>query len=141
MKSIVLDTSALFTLIENEPGVADIEHLIQEALEERCRLYLSIVAEIELFYISVQEQGEDIAKERLDLLNDLPVHIMELAEDLVQTIGRIKSQYSMSFADCCIAGLAESLDAELVHKDPEYEQMSDRITLKPLPYKSTKNHT
>jgi len=141
MKRRVLDTSALFTLIENEPGVDDIEHFIHEALDERTRLFISVVAEIELYYISLQEQGENVAQERVELLRDLPIEIVEVTEDLVQTIGGIKARYAMSFADCCIAGLAESLDAELVHKDPEYEQVSERIVLKSLPYKSTKNNT
>ena len=39
-------------------------------------------------------------------------------------------------ADSCIAGLAKSLNAELVHKDPEYEQLEDNIAIKSLPYKT-----
>ena len=141
MKSIVLDTSALFTLIEDEAGVEEIAALVEEALAEHIQLYLPVIAKIELFYISVQEQGEAIAKERMALMDDLPVHLVDVTEDLVETIGQLKAQYSISFADSCIAGVAESLEAELVHKDPEYEQVKDRITLRTLPYKPTKNHT
>ena len=141
MKSLVLDTSALLTLIEDEAGVEEVAALVEEALADQVHLYLSVIAKIELFYISVQEQGESIAKERMELLDDLPVEIIDVTEDLVETIGQLKAQYSISFADSCIAGLAESLDAELVHKDPEYEQVKDRITLQTLPYKPTKNHT
>ncbi len=43
---------------------------------------------------------------------------------------------AMSFADCCIAGLAEQKQAILIHKDPEFEQLKDKITLHALPYKT-----
>ena len=141
MKSLVLDTSALVTLIEDEAGVEEVAALVEDALAEQVHLYLSVIAKIELFYISVQEQGEAIANERMELLDDLPVRVVDVTEDLVEVIGQLKAKHSMSFADCCIAGLAVSLDAELVHKDPEYEQVKDRITLRTLPYKPTKNHT
>jgi len=63
MKFSVLDTSALFTLIEEEAGAERVESLIQEALDDQCRLFVSVVAVTELFYISVQEQGEEVARE------------------------------------------------------------------------------
>jgi len=140
MKFAVLDTSALFTLIEEEAGVEEVESLIQAALEDQYLLFVSVVAVTELFYISVQEQGKAVATERLNLFNDLPIQIVEMTADLIEMIGLIKAHHSVSFADSCIAGLAQSLSAELVHKDPEYEQLAHLITLNTLPYKS-KNHT
>jgi len=136
MKRVVLDTSALFTLIENEEGCEYIEQLIEGALKDEYQLYLSVIAKIELYYISVQEQSVEVAKKRMELIDDLPINIIEVKENLIETIGNYKANYSISFADSCIAGQAKSLNAELVHKDPEYEQLEDNIAIKSLPYKT-----
>ena len=135
MKKIVLDTSALFTLIEEEPGPEDVEKIIQETLDGQYQLFISIIAKIELFYISVQEQSLSIAKKRIQLINDLPIDTIDLTDDLIENIGKFKAKYSISFADSCIAGLANKLNAELVHKDPEFDNLKNQIKLRPLPYK------
>jgi len=45
------------------------------------------------------------------------------------------SQQRMSFADAWIAALAKHHEAILVHKDPEFESVSQAIRLQALPYK------
>ena len=135
MTLYVLDTSALLTYIENEEGTTEVEALLQKALEDEIALYISIVSCIEVFYISWQEQGKDVAIERLRLINDLPVIQEPVDSRLTKIIGEVKATKAMSFADCCIAGLAKFLMATLVHKDPEYEQMGEEISQLKLPYK------
>ena len=54
---------------------------------------------------------------------------------MAKIIGEIKASKSMSFADCCIAGLAQIHKAIIVHKDPEFEQLKDEIKQHRLPYK------
>ena len=135
MTPYVLDTSALLTYIENEEGTTEVEALLQKALEDEIALYISIVSCIEVFYISWQEQGKDVAIERLRLINDLPVIQEPVDSRLTKIIGEVKATKAMSFADCCIAGLAKFLQATLVHKDPEYEQMGEEIAQLKLPYK------
>jgi len=41
----------------------------------------------------------------------------------------------MAFADSCIAGLTKTLQATLVHKDCEYDQLLNEVTQLKLPYK------
>ncbi|MFT5367452.1 MAG: putative nucleic acid-binding protein [Candidatus Latescibacterota bacterium] len=59
----------------------------------------------------------------------------QVVSQLTQIIGEIKATKAMSFADCCIAGLAKFKKATLVHKDPEYEQIENEIQQLKLPYK------
>jgi hypothetical protein len=63
---------------------------------------------IEVFYISMQEQGRTIAEERLSLIETLPLIQESLMPNITKTIGEMKAVKSMSFADCCIAGLSKS---------------------------------
>jgi len=131
----VLDTSALLTYIENEEGTSEIEALLQKALDEEVVLYISTVSCIEVFYITWQEQGKEVATERLKSIDDLMILQEPVVSQLNQIIGEIKATKAMSFADCCIAGLAKSKKAILVHKDPEYEQIENEIQQLKLPYK------
>ena len=134
-KKYVLDTSALFTYIENEAGVDKVDALLLQALDNDIELFISIVSNVEVFYITLREQGKTKANERLRLIEDLPITQEPLNQDLIKTIGEIKANKPMSLADCCIAGLAKLKKAILVHKDPEFEHMGKEVKQLKLPYK------
>ncbi|MDM8557318.1 type II toxin-antitoxin system VapC family toxin [Candidatus Parabeggiatoa sp. HSG14] len=136
MDEYVLDTSALLAYIESEAGAIEIENLLNQALEGKVHLFISVISSIEVFYISWQEQGMNVAMERLQLLNDLPLFQIALDNELIQVIGKIKATQQMSFADSCIAGLSKFKKATLVHKDPEFEQLEKEINQLKLPYKN-----
>jgi len=139
MTRYVLDTSALLTYIENEEGVKEVDDLLLKALDNEIVLYISLVSCIEVFYITWQEQGKEVAAERLKLIDDLMIIQEPVDSQLTKIIGEIKATKTMSFADCCIAGLAKFKEATLVHKDPEYEQIENEIKQLKLPYKKKKN--
>jgi uncharacterized protein len=134
MDKFVLDTSALLTFIENEEGEEIIHSLLIQSLDFEVELYVSVISLVEICYISLQEQGENIAIARLEQIKALPVRIIEVKNEMIEVIGLLKSKYRISFADSCIAGLAEFISATLVHKDPEFEQVLHIKQLK-LPYK------
>src|SRR4030067_625844 len=138
MTQYVVDTSSLLTYIENEEGATEVEALLQKALDADAVLYISMVSCIEVFYITWQEQGKEVATERLKLIDDLMVIQEPVDSQLTKIIGEIKATKAMSFADCCIAGLAKFKQATLVHKDPEYEQIENEIKQFKLPYKQKK---
>jgi predicted nucleic acid-binding protein len=137
MNEFVLDTSALLAYIENEDGADEIENLLKQALEEQVTLFISVISCIEVFYISLQEQGMAVAVERLQFLNDLPLVQVALDNELIQVIGEIKATQRMSFADSCIAGLSKFKQATLVHKEPEFEQVENEIHQLKRPYKQS----
>ena len=135
MTQYILDTSAIIAYIENEEGNDQIESLLLQALEQQIRLLISIVSTIEVFYISTQEQGQEVALERLELIQTLPLEQFDVDSSLIQIIGELKATKFLSFADCCIAGLAKFMNAILIHKDPEFEQIEHEIQQLKLPYK------
>ncbi|MGR3180076.1 MAG: PIN domain-containing protein [Candidatus Anammoxibacter sp.] len=135
MNKYVLDTSALLAYIENEEGVEEVESLFNKAFEGEADLFISTISCIEVFYISLKEQGEKIAIERLELINNLMLKQEVLNEQFIEIVGKIKATLNMSFADSCIAGLAKIKEATLVHKDPEYDQLKNEINQLKLPYK------
>ena len=84
--------------------------------------------------MSLREQGATVANERLKLLSSLPMSEEGIESGMVTTIGRLKAACHISFADACIAGLALHKKAILVHKDPEFEKLSE-LTQHKLAYK------
>ena len=84
------------------------------------------------------EEGyiEKEARERLNLLNSLPISRVESKEDMGVMASKIKANHYLSVADAWIAALAKQRNAILVHKDPEFEQIESEIQVLKLPYKA-----
>jgi len=128
----VLDTSALLTLIEDEPGAERVEHVLRSEI-----VLIPWMCSLEVVYITQQERGVAEAERRYALLKALPVtHLWELEEALLLMAARLKATYRLSLADTIIAACAIRERAILLHKDPQYDALSGQVHLENLPYKS-----
>jgi len=132
----ILDTSALLTYFEDEEGADRIEELLEQAQHHQVFLLVSFISFMEIFYITLREQSEETAHERLTLLQQLPLIRIESDPATGLVAGHLKAKYPLSLADCWIAALAEQYEALLVHKDPEFEALAERLNLLSLPYKA-----
>lgn len=132
-KSIyLLDTSAVMTFLEDEDGAERVETLIRNE-----QILLPYIVLLEIYYITVQEQSEDIADRRYALLKQLPASFLwEMDEPTLLTSARLKAHHHISLADAIIAAFAVRQEAVLVHKDPEFEALKSIIQLETLPYKT-----
>lgn len=136
----VLDTSALVTLKENEPGAGQVEKIIRVG-GRKGRVFISFMSVMEYFYLICRAYGKDKADEAYLLLKQLPVRVLESDEALALTAAKIKAATSLSVADAWVAATADRLGATLVHKDPEFEPLKERLSLLALPYKKTRPST
>ncbi|MEK6777926.1 MAG: PIN domain-containing protein [bacterium] len=131
-KPYLLDTSAIMTFLEDEPGAHEVEKILYHGA------VIPFVTLLEIYYITLREQGEPAAEHRYALLKRLPVRILsEVPEPVLLKAGYFKSRYKISLADSMIAAFAWAEKAVLVHKDPEYEQLeTEGLDMVKLPYKS-----
>jgi len=134
-KIYILDTSALFTFIEDEEGADIVENLLIEAEKGNITVYVSFISLTEVFYITKKEHGEQNALERVKLIQSLAINIQESDESLNILAGGFKANYRMSLADAFIAALCQYHQGILVHKDPELEQLAKSMQEMRLPYK------
>lgn len=134
-ETIVLDTSALLSLMENEPGAAEVEAILRRQGKNEA-VFISFMAVMELAYILEQEQGETAARQGILQLKQLPIQVVESDEPLGLAAARLKAGHKLSVADAWIAATAERLGATLVHKDPDFEPLTKLIRLKALPPKA-----
>ncbi|WP_459941837.1 PIN domain-containing protein [Deferrisoma palaeochoriense] len=127
----VLDTSALFTLIEDEPGADRVEAVLRTG-----SVWIPSLVLMELVYVSRQEVGPEEAHQRYALAKALPADVVwEIDERILLTAARFKTEHRVSLADAVIAAVAAVRGATLIHKDPEYESLAAEVALEPLPYK------
>jgi len=127
----VLDTSALFALVEDEPGADRVEAVLRNE-----RVWLPWLVLLELAYVTRQEKGEAEAEYRYALAKSLPATVLwEADEPTLLTAARYKAAHRVSLADAIIAAVAARRGAVLLHKDPEYEALAGEMELESLPYR------
>jgi ribonuclease VapC len=127
----ILDTSAIFTLIEDEDGADRVEQVLKKN-----KVTVPWVVLMEVVYISRQEKGEEVAMHRYAAIKQTGVTIVwDADEPILLTAARLKANHRLSFADSIIAAIAIQQDAILLHKDPEYETLQDIMRMEILSYK------
>jgi len=130
---VLLDSSAVFALIEDEPGADRVEEVLRGG-----RAFLPWLALLEVHTITRQEAGDDEANRRLALLKKAGCEIVwDLDESLVLSASALKAGHRLSLADALVAAYARRLDAILLHKDPEFEPLAGSLRLEALPYKAS----
>ena len=130
----LLDTSAILTLLEAEAGADRVERLLRSET-----ILLPFVVSLEVYYITMQECGEEEANVRYAMLKSLPVvHLRAVDEPVLLLAAALKAHHRISLADAIISAFAGHHRATLVHKDPEFATLEGRILLEALPYKGSK---
>jgi predicted nucleic acid-binding protein len=134
MPSYVLDTSAVLTLLNNEEGTETVLGLLEDARSGNALVYIPFMALMELEYQNLRRFGPGETQRVLSLVSAWPVEIEHSTMAWRHEAATIKATAPVSVADAWICGLARLLNAELVHKDPEYDTVHNLKALQ-LPYK------
>ena len=134
--AVVFDTSAILALTGNEPGADIVQEYLADAIAGRLELHASFVSLTEVEYITTQEEGTDIARQRLVDLRALPVQWLHSDAALCSDAAKLKAAHKISFADAFVAATARRFDAALIHKDPEFRALAGMVKQQMLPPKS-----
>ncbi|MGH7963395.1 MAG: PIN domain-containing protein [Candidatus Binatia bacterium] len=131
----VFDTSAIVAFTDQEEGADEIERLLNAARANTCRIEACALSLMELYYVALQEAGEDEAAKLVALVKSWPMVWIYPDERILLQAGKIKATYRLSVADALIAAVAKLRSATLVHKDPELKALAPEVTLLNLPLK------
>jgi len=131
----LLDTSAILALRDDEPGADDVESILRKSESGEAEVYVSFMTYMEAYYRIWRLEGEESAKRIYAELLSLPVLRIDVNDRILLRAGAIKANYRLSVADSWIIASAMEVKASLVHKDPEFEQVEDIVSLIFLPYK------
>ncbi len=127
----LLDTSAILTFLEDEVGAERTETLLRNE-----DILVPFLVLLETYYITLQEQTEDVADKRHALLKQLPVTFLwNTDEPTILTAARFKARFRISLADALMAAFAVMQETILVHKNPKFEALVQTVQQETLPYK------
>ncbi len=118
---ILLDTSALLTLRDDEPGAERVE----QALQQPQHCYACFLSRMEVLYRVWKDEDGRAGRLAYEQLKALPLQWVEASEPLLERAAGIKACHSLSLADAWIAAAAQQIGATLLHKDPEFQAISD----------------
>jgi predicted nucleic acid-binding protein len=142
MPGYVLDTSALVALLTDEEGADEVEQILRRGErsasgERGAELYLPFMTLMELEYVLLQRWGALRAEMSLRVIGVWPVRRVESHFEWGRAAARVKAATALSLGDAWNAALTLMLDADLVHKDPEFDRVEGLRHFR-LPYKQKK---
>lgn len=118
---ILLDTSALLTLRDDEPGADRVEQALKQP-KHCCACFMS---RMEVLYRVWKDEDERAGRLAYEQLKALPLQWIEVSEPLLERAASIKASHSLSVADAWIAAAAQQIGATLLHKDPEFRAVAE----------------
>lgn len=136
MTDYVLDTSALLALFKDEEGAQVVEDILVSCGAGHSRAVLPFMSLMEFEYATLRERGRMATERALSVIHAWPARRMESSPEWGRKAAWVKSQVSLSVGDAWNAALALLVDAELVHKDPEFDHVPGLKHCR-LPYKKS----
>jgi predicted nucleic acid-binding protein len=140
MPSYVLDTSAIMCVLFQEPGaeqVVEIFDAVVAGLEaHEVRVLMPFIALMEVEYWLLRRLAPGEVGATLLLIESWPSVVVQSNDEWRHEAARVKATASLSLADAWIAALAKLSHGELVHKDPEFEQLTNQLEMLRLPYRN-----
>lgn len=117
---LLLDTSALLTLRDDEAGADRVEAVLEGP--ECC--HACFLSRMEVLYRVWKDEDERAARLAYEQLQALPLTWIEASEPLLLEAAAIKATHALSLADAWIAAAALQIGATLLHKDPEFRAIT-----------------
>lgn len=125
----VLDSWALLCYLEREPGYEKIIDLFERAVESSKPHLMCIVNWGEVYYQVARRFGEQKAQEIEQLIQTLPITLIEANQELTREAARIKATKRMAYANCFAVALARLKKGELYTGDPEFRAVEKEIKI------------
>ncbi len=137
MKRYLLDTSALLTLRDDEPGAQRVAEVLELASLGKAKCYGCFMSLMEVLYRVWRDESKQAGQLAHQQCLALPIEWLHSSDSLLAKAAEFKALYALSLADAWIAACADEQDATLLHKDPEFKPLA--IVQEFLPLKATKN--
>jgi len=135
--TFVVDTSAILCVLFQEEGANQVVEILNAprgpGQRDRTLVFVPFVALMEMEYWLLQRLSPGEVERTMLMVGSWPVVITESNEEWRHRAARIKAENPLSLADAWIASLAMLEGADLVHKDPEFDRLSEMKSLR-LPY-------
>jgi ribonuclease VapC len=134
MKRFLLDTSALLTLRDGEPGADRVAEVLDLATKGKASCFGCFITLMEVLYRVWRDEGQIAGRLAYQQCQALPIEWLTQTDTMLIKAAEIKATHSLSIADAWIAACASEQSATLLHKDPEFKPLplaQEVLPLKP----------
>ena len=133
MRTHILDASALYRYLTDEPGAEIVANLLKEASAADSPVIMSVVNWGEVYYTLVKRIGLAKAEKLLrDVLERVPLSLIGISQSDAERAARLKAQYNLPYADAFAAALTTAPHV-LVTADVEHFSRVPKLRLLKLP--------
>ena len=136
MKRFLLDTSALLTLRDDEPGADRVAQVLEMAMQGQAKCYGCFMTLMEIFYRVWRDENEAAGQLAYQQCLALPIEWLHNIETLLVKAAQFTALFPLSIADAWVAACASEHSAVLMPKDPQFNVLA--ISQEPLPLKRKK---
>ena len=129
MKRYVLDSFALIAYSRGEQGAETVSEIIEDGLNDKADLYLSVINWGEIYYITLRNFDIKRAELFKETIARYPITIVEADKELTLQAAQYKAFNKMSYADAFAAALAKMKKAILVTGDKEFKVLEKELKI------------
>lgn len=136
MRRFLLDTSALLTSRDDEPGADRVAEVLHLASAGKTHCYGCFMTLMEVMYRVWRDEEKSAGQLAHQQCLALPITWMHDDDRLLSKAAEFKALHPLSLADAWIAACASEQGAVLLHKYPEFGPLPIPQELLPLKQKS-----
>ncbi|MFP3929212.1 MAG: type II toxin-antitoxin system VapC family toxin [Desulfobacteraceae bacterium] len=126
---LILDSFALVSLFHREPGWERVRDYLRKLSSKGEEAFLNRINWGEFYYILKRRVGRGKAEEALLLLEQLPIALVSVDDDLVKEASDVKADYPVSYADAFCIATALRLKGRILTRDPEFQSVQDLVPI------------
>jgi predicted nucleic acid-binding protein len=130
VKAAVLDSYAIITFLQRQPGYEEVAKLFEECTAKDRELFVCVVNWGEVIYHALRTGGEQKAQLAEEVMRAIPVTVLDANRDITLQAARFKAFLKMSYADCFAAALAMKKKCELVTGDKEFKMVEKEVNVR-----------
>lgn len=106
-----------------------VEKVLREISASGEKALLSRINWGEFYYIIKRRVGKQKTEEALALLEQLPIEILSVDDQLVGEAAEIKADYPVSYADAFCIAIAIRLNGHILTSDPDFESVQNIVPI------------
>lgn len=136
-EKLVVDSFALVCLFNKEPGWKIVQNALYEQQRAGREALFNWINWGEFYYVIKRRVGKPKADEATQLLEQLPIQMVEVDPSLVRSAAEVKSEHPVSYADAFCIATALRHGAAVLTNDPEFESVEDLVEIRWVARKSS----
>jgi len=125
LPAYVLDSFAFIAYLENESAAPRIEKILEDAEDDKCRVYISIINLGEVIYTVERKYGLPKAQDTLALIQNMPIEILPADNQTVLAAAHVKANHALSYADAFVVVAAQKINGIIMTGDPEFTEVTE----------------